>query len=131
MFLPVEKKPQPIEVKQNDSPIIGRWQNIGNWQFRSLCFAIGTTAANFARSNPQYFWLYVVGIAIGSLSLMLVPPSDLKYQGLWRTAGAALFMGALVTWWDLLMMLQWWHFVGFGVGAVFTLFAIGSGGNRR
>lgn len=133
MFLPFQKQPQPqpIEPQPTDSDRLKRWQNLSNWQFRSLFFAIGLTSANLARPNPSYFWLYVVCVGFGGLALMFFPPSDSKYQSLWRTAGISLYMGALLVWWDLLTLLQWWHFAVAGAVTVFGLFALGSGGNRK
>jgi hypothetical protein len=139
MFLPfgqIGQKPQPPQppqpnVELSDSPPLCRLQNLSNWQFRSLFFAIGLTSANFARPNPSYFWLYVVGVAVGGLALMFFPPSDSKYQSLWRTGGIALFIGALSPWWDLLKLLKWWDFAGFGVVVILGLIAFGSGGNSK
>lgn len=135
MFFPQgQKQSQPpieIEPELSDSPVLKRWQNLSNWQFRSLFFAIGVTTANFARPNPSYFWLYVVGVSFGGLALMFFPPSDSNYQSLWRTGGIALFIGALSPWWDLLKLLQWWHFASFGTVVILGLMAIGSGGNSK
>lgn len=127
MFLP--QKSQSIELQPTDSE--KRWQNLNSWQFRSLFFAIGVSASNFARPNPSYFWLYFCGTVICGLALMFFPPSDSKYQSLWRTTGISLYVGAVLAWWDLLKLLQWWHFVGVIVVAILGLFAIGLGGNRR
>lgn len=133
MFLPFQKQPQPqpIEPQPTDSDRLKRWQNLSNWQFRSLFFAIGLTSANFARPNPSYFWLYFMGVNFGGLALMLFPPLDSKYKSLWRTTGISLYAGALLAWWDLLKLLQWWHFVGVGAVVVALLLVIGSGGNGR
>lgn len=129
MFLP--QKSQSIEPQPTDSDTLKRWQNLNSWQFRSLFFAIGVTASNFARPNPSYFWLYFCGTVICGLALMFFPPSDSKYQSLWRTTGISLYVGAVLAWWDLLKLLQWWHFVGVIAVAILGLFAIGLGGNRR
>lgn len=134
MFTAFGKKPQPapeIETKPIESLVLKRYQNLGNWQFRSLFFAIGITASNFARPNLDYFWLYLCGVVAGGLALMFFPPSDSQYKSLWRTAGIALYVGALLAWWDLLKLLQWWHFVGIGAVVVALLLVVGSGGNGK
>jgi hypothetical protein len=134
MFLPFQKPQTQLPQQsqsQTESSDLKRWQNLSNWQFRSLFFAIGITTANFARPNPSYFWLYVVGVAVGGLALMFFPPSDSKYQSLWRTGGITLFIGALSPWWDLLKLLQWWHFAGFIALVILGLMALGSGGNGK
>lgn len=133
MFLPFGQKPQPqsqLIAEVSDSSTLKRWQNLSNWQFRSLFFAIGLTSANFTRPNLSYFWLYVVCVGFGGLALMFFPPSDSKYQSLWRTAGISLYMGALLVWWDLLKLLHWWYFAVAGVLTVLVLFAIGSGDKK-
>ncbi|MDQ2096734.1 MAG: hypothetical protein QQW96_03705 [Tychonema bourrellyi B0820] len=132
MFLPFQKpqNPEPIELKPSDSLVLKRYQNLNSWQFRSLFFAIGITASNFVRPNPSYFWFYVCGVILGGLALMFFPPTDSSYQSLWRTAGISLYVGAVLAWWDLLKLLQWWHFVGVVVIAILGLFAIGLGGRR-
>jgi len=121
MFLPSLAKPQTAIIKieeeeTKDSSVVKRWQSLSNWQMRSIFFAIGITSANFARPNPSFFWLYVMGILFGGLVLIFFPASDSeakKYQGLWRTSGVSLYAGALFVWWDLLKLLQWWHIAGF------------------
>lgn len=121
MFLPSLAKPQTAIIKieeeeTKDSSAVKRWQSLSNWQMRSIFFAIGITSANFARPNPSFFWLYVMGILFGGLVLIFFPSSDSeakKYQGLWRTSGVSLYAGALFVWWDLLKLLQWWHIAGF------------------
>jgi hypothetical protein len=123
MFLPTLTKPDlsqdsgsivKIEEEMKDSSVVKRWQNLSNWQMRSIFFAIGLTSANFARPNPSFFWLYVVGILSGGLVLIWFPALDSeKNHGLWRTSGVALYAGALFVWWDLLKLLQWWHIAGF------------------
>jgi len=121
MFLPSLAKPQTAIIKieeeeTKDSSVVKRWQSLSNWQMRSIFFAIGITSANFARPNPSFFWLYVMGILFGGLVLIFFPSSDSeakKYQGLWRTSGVSLYAGALFVWWDLLKLLQWWHIAGF------------------
>jgi hypothetical protein len=49
---------------------------------------------------------------------MFFPPGDRKYQGLWRTGGLAFYAGSLQGWWDLLKLLQQWHFAVAGVALV-------------
>lgn len=123
MFLPSLAKPQTAIIKieeeeTKDSSVVKRWQSLSNWQMRSIFFAIGITSANFARPNPSFFWLYVMGILFGGLALIFFSSSDSearKYQGLWRTSGIALYAGALFVWWDLLKLLQVWHIVGFAI----------------
>ncbi len=130
-----QKAPIPASIPEPEmieSAALKRWQNLSNWQFRSLFFAIGVTTSNFARPNPSYFWLYFCGIAIGGLALMFFAPSDSSLKSLWRTAGIALYIGAALAWWDLLKLLQWWHFVGFSAVVILVLIAIGSlGGNGK
>jgi len=57
---------------------------------------------------------------------MFFPPRDRKYQGLWLPGGLAFYAGALQGWWDLLKLLQQWHFAVAGVALVLVFSASGA-----
>lgn len=129
MFPP--QKPQPsIELPEpTESPQLKRWQNVSNAQFLFLNLAIGLTASTFARPYPKYLALFLIGTAASGLALMFFP-IDKNYRSLLRFAGLAFYVGAGFAWWDLLTLLQWWHFAVAGAVAILGLFAIGSGGSK-
>jgi len=88
--------------------------------FQAICGAMGGLAAHSVRSTPQYFPLFIVGCVIGSLLLAIVQPRDKDFLGLYRSGSLILIIGALLPFWDLLMLIPQQILIG-GAGAVIVL----------
>ena len=133
MFLPFQKPqtlPQSEPIAPNESSQFKRWKSFSNSQFILLSFAVGVGASNFFRPYPKHLVLFVIATGISGLAFMFFP-IEKDYKSLFRLAGLAIICGAVITWWDLLLLLQWHHFLAIGIIVTLGLFAIGSWGNRR
>ncbi len=116
---------EPIVYKP--SPQLKRLKTINKWQFLILNFSIGVGIVNLFRLSSSHIFLGVVGIIAGSLSLFVISPADSTYVGLWRTGGAALAFGGILTFWDLYHFLTWHHYFAIGLVVILAMWIIGAG----
>jgi len=101
--------------------------NINKWQFLIVNLSIGVGIVNLFRVSPSHIFLRVVGIIAGSLSLFFISLADSTYVGLWRTGGAALAFGGILTFWDLYHFLTWHHYFAIVLVVILAMWIIGAG----
>ncbi|MEG4044617.1 hypothetical protein [Microcoleus sp. Pol17_C1] len=102
-------------------------KNVNNWLFLVVNFSIGIGIANLFRLSKAHLFLGIVAIVLSSLSLFFMSPADRSYLGLWRTGGAALGIGGVLTFWDLYYLLTWQHGLAIAAFVVFAMWIIGAG----
>lgn len=121
------QQPQVEPIVYQPSAELKRLKNINKWQFLILNFSIGVGIVNLFRLSPSHIFFGVVGIIAGSLSLFIIPPADRPYSGLWRTGGAGLAFGGILTFLDLYHLLTWQHYLAIGVVVIVAMWIVGAG----
>ncbi|MEG4003172.1 hypothetical protein QT978_26000 [Microcoleus sp. SVA1_B3] len=123
----MQQQPQAESLVYKPSAELKHLKNVNNWQFLIVNFSIGIGIANVFRVFPSHLFLGVLVIIGASVCLCAISPADRAYSGLWRTAGAALAFGGILTFWDLYYLLTWQHGLAIAAFVIVAMWIIGAG----
>ena len=123
----MQQQPQVEPIVYEPSAKLNHLKNVNNWHFLIVNFSIGIGIANLFRLSKSHLFLGIVAIIAGSRSLFFILPADRAYSGLWRTGGAALAFGGILTFWNLHYLLTWQHCLAIAVLVILAMWIIGAG----
>jgi hypothetical protein len=108
--------PVSSEEPPQDSDAIGELSNLRDCFFLLSFGAIGITLGNLTRSLTEYLEFGILIALLLGCGLLCLPAKESEYRIRRRWAGVSVFLGFLLTRWDLLGQLSV-HQIALGAGA--------------